>query len=109
MTPFPPRQDSRTEDQASLWAARLDGSILSADDRMALDAWLAAHPTHRTLLSAYCQFSADLEQQVPLLEGLRDVSEETRTVNTTARPNPWLRWPALAGATLTAAAAVALV
>ncbi|MFI5336459.1 MAG: FecR family protein, partial [Opitutales bacterium] len=47
--------------------------------------------------------------QVPLLEGLRDVSEETRTVNTTARPNPWLRWPALAGATLTAAAAVALV
>ena len=109
MTPFPPRLDSQAEEQAALWAARLDGAVLTAADRTALDTWLAAAPAHRTLLSAYCQFSADLEQQLPLLAGIRERSEESRTVVTTARPNPWLRWPALAGVMLSAAAAVALV
>ncbi len=55
------------EDQAALWAARLDGSTLDAADRIALDAWLAENPAHRTLLSGYCQFSADLELQIPAL------------------------------------------
>lgn len=55
------------DEQASLWAARLEGSSLSADERAALDTWLTEHPSHRTLLSQYCQFSADLEEQLPLL------------------------------------------
>ena len=101
--------DPAAEEQASLWAARLDGSVLSAADRIALDAWLAFNPAHRTLLSHYCQFSADLEQQMPLLEGIRELSAGIRPTPETAQPHPWLRWPMMAGVTLTAAAAVALV
>ncbi|MBI2517737.1 MAG: FecR domain-containing protein [Opitutae bacterium] len=101
--------DPAAEEQAALWAARLDGSALSAADRAALDAWLAENPAHRPLLSSYCQFSADLEQQLPLLEGIKDLSAESRKAPKTAQPHPWLRWPTLAGAMLTAAAAVALV
>lgn len=97
------------EEQASLWAARLDGSTLSTADRAALDAWLAAHPAHRALLSSYCQFSADLEQRLPLLEGIREDLAEKQAAPPTARSRPWLRWPTLAGAMLTAAAAVAVV
>ncbi|AOS44952.1 fec operon regulator FecR [Lacunisphaera limnophila] len=96
------------DEQAALWAARLEGSVLSAADRAALDAWLASDPAHRPLLSAYCQFSADLEQQLPLLAGVRDDLAETPTARETARSFPWSRWPALAGATLAAAAALAV-
>jgi transmembrane sensor len=96
------------DEQAAYWAARLDGSTLTAADRGALDTWLAADPAHRAALAGYCQLSADLEQQMPLLEGIRDESAETTTALHAARPNPWLRWPVLAGAVLTAAAAVAL-
>jgi transmembrane sensor len=100
---------THAEEQASLWAARLDGSVLSAADRRALDTWLAADPSHRALLSSYCQFSADLEQQLPLLAGLRDEVAEAQTAAKTAQPLPWLRWPTLAGAALVAAAALAVV
>jgi transmembrane sensor len=108
MNPSTWHVDPAAEEQASLWAARLDGSVLSAADRVALDAWLAQNPIHRTMLSAYCQFSADLEQQLPLLEGIREPSAEIQPSPKTAQSQPWPRWPALAGAALTAAAAVAL-
>jgi transmembrane sensor len=62
-----PPLDSAAEEAASHWAARLEGSTLSAADRTGLDAWLAKNPGHRALLSAYCQFSADLEQTLPAL------------------------------------------
>ncbi len=101
--------DPAADAQASLWAARLDGSKLSAADRRELNAWLDASPAHRTLLSNYCQFSADLEQQLPLLEGIKEQSEEAGKMPETATLYPWLRRPRLAGAMLTAAAAVALV
>lgn len=94
------------EEQASLWAARLDGSVLSAADRAGLESWLAADPGHRALLSTYCQFSADLEQQLPLLAGARD--ELAETTAGAAHPSPWWRRPALAGAALAAAAALAV-
>lgn len=99
--------DPASDEQASLWAARLDGSELSAADRRELDSWLAASPANRVLLSHYCQFSADLEQQLPLLEGIKELSAEARKSPETATLYPWLRWPKLAGAMLTAAAAVA--
>jgi transmembrane sensor len=101
--------DPAADEQASLWAARLDGSELSAADRRELNTWLAASPSHRALLSNYCQFSADLEQQLPLLEGIKELSAEAGKSPETATLYPWLRWPRLAGAMLTAAAAVALV
>lgn len=103
-----PTTSPSADEQASLWAARLEGSVLSAADRSDLDSWLAADPTHRRLLSVYCQFSADLEQQLPLLAGVRDELAETRTASKTARSFPWLRWPALAGATLAAASVLAV-
>lgn len=97
------------EEQASLWAARLDGSTLSVDDQHGLETWLARHPAHRALLSTYCQFSADLEQHLPLIEGIRDESAGARKKTTPAQPRPWLRWPMMASVALSAAAAVALV
>lgn len=100
---------SAAEEQASLWAAKLDGSTLSAAERRALDAWLDAHPSHRALLASYCQLSTDLEQQVPLLAGLKDLPVEESSAQATARPFPWSSRPLWVGAMLTAAAAVALV
>jgi len=108
MNPDSDPSDPTVEEQASLWAARLDGSVLSASDRTALDQWLAGHPTRRPLLSQYCQFSADLEQHLPLIEGSKEPSAEFPAPKT-AQPHPWLRRPLMAGAALTAAAAVALV
>jgi transmembrane sensor len=104
-----PQNSMLAEEQASLWAARLDGSVLSATDRTALDTWLAADPAHRALLTSYCQFSADLEQQLPLLAGIRDELAEAKTATKTVQPLPWLRWPILAGAALMAAAALAVI
>lgn len=104
-----PHPSAHAEEQASLWAARLDGSVLSADQRAELDRWLAADPARRLLLSSYCQFSADLERQLPLFAGVRDELADPTTVASQAAPSsPWWRWPALAGATLATAAALAV-
>ena len=107
MNPSSAQFDPAAVEQASLWAARLDGSVLSAADRTALDEWLAAGPAHRALLAQFCQFSADLEQQMPLIAGIREQSAEIPAPKT-AQPHPWLRRPLMAGAMLTAAAAVAV-
>ncbi|MSU48149.1 MAG: DUF4880 domain-containing protein [Opitutus sp.] len=61
------RYNSAIDEQAAIWAARLDGDVLAPGERAALDAWLAQNPAHRTALSQYCQFSADLEEQLPVL------------------------------------------
>lgn len=100
--------DPAADEQAALWAARLDGSEMSAADRRELDTWLDSSPSHRALLSNYCQFSADLEQLLPLLEGIKEQSADARKTPETATLYPWLCWPKLAGVILTAAAAVAL-
>lgn len=55
------------EEAAAHWAARLEGSPLSAAERAKLDAWLDADPVHRPLLSEYCQLSTDLELLLPAL------------------------------------------
>lgn len=65
----PNRRAPSADEQAALWAARLDGSALSADDRLALETWLATSPGNRRLLAAYCQLSADLETE---LQGLAE-------------------------------------
>jgi len=105
MNVFPANLDPVVEEQATLWAARLDGSTLTAGDRNALDAWLAASPLHRALLSSYCQFSADLEQVLPGL-----VAAGTVELPAAAEPRRRLRWLGwAAGATLAAAAAGAVL
>lgn len=109
MTPHLPPPDSAAEDQAALWAAKLDGASLTDSDRRELEAWLAAAPGRRALLSAYCQLSTDLEEQLPLLEGIRDLPVEEASASSPARSFPRSLRPLWVGATLAAAAAVALV
>jgi transmembrane sensor len=67
MNSSPEPRDVIADEQAALWAARLDGDTLDRAERAELDAWLAQKPAHRRLLSEYCQFSADLEEQIPAL------------------------------------------
>ena len=85
MKSFQKHPDPAADEPAALWAATLDGSLMSATDRAALDEWLSAQPDHRALLSRYCQFSADLEQQMPLIEGIRDLSAGARITPATAQ------------------------
>jgi len=97
MNSFPPPPESAADEQAALWAARLDGGTLRAGDRRALEAWLAEAPPHRGLLAQYCQFSADLEIQL----GALAVPAPRRRA--TPRPRRWI-----APAILAAAAALAV-
>ena len=89
------------EETAALWAARLDGSELSTQDRNALDAWLAADPSHRPLLSGYCQFSADLEKPLATLveSGAVQISSYSPT------PHARSRWKLFTGSAIIAMAA----
>jgi transmembrane sensor len=91
MSSLTPSHRAAAEEQASLWAAKIDGSSLSAADRVELDAWLASDSEHRALLSQYCQFSADLEEQLPHLVAAGGIAipEEKKT------PSGWgksLKW-----------------
>ena len=104
MNPSSPSPLSAADEKAALWAARLDGSELSAADRAQLDDWLASDPAHRSLLSRYCQFSADLEQPLAAL-----VASGAVTLPSPPRRSPWInRWK-LFTATLAMAAAAAVV
>jgi len=96
-----PSPDPTADETAALWAARLDGSDLSVADRSALNAWIAAHPSHRRLLSDYCQFSADLEQPLISLvaEGAVQLPPSPTRVE---RPS---RWKLFTGTALVAMAA----
>ena len=101
------RRDIAADEQAALWAARLNGDNLDRAQRTELDAWLAENPAHRAILSGYCQFSADLEEQIPAL-----VKAGALTMPTAAGPRERRRWkwtfPRLAGVTLALAATAAV-
>lgn len=103
--------DSAAEDQAALWAARLEGEPLTPARQTELGYWLEQHPLHRDLLSRYCQFSAELEQSLPVLaaEGTLLMPEASTTPAATSR-RAWLRRRnVFAAVTLAAAAAVAIM
>lgn len=104
MNPSSPQFDPAAEDQAALWAARIEGATLTAADREALDAWLAKESHHRVLLSHYCQFSADLEVELPEL-----VAAGAVTMPSSRRRSRRPSWAVagLAAASLAAAALVA--
>lgn len=107
MKTSPQPYDPVADEQAALWAARLDGDTLTSEQRAELDAWLAGHPAHRALLSQYCQFSADLEEQVPALVAAGAVTmPETR--NDAVRRPPRRLWPRFTAVALAAAAAIAV-
>jgi transmembrane sensor len=96
-----PTHSPAAEEQAALWAAKIDGSSLSGSDHAELETWLAENPAHRVLLSQYCQFSADLEEQVPAL-----VAAGLVTMPAEKPRRPRFAW--FAGLGLAAAAAVAV-
>ncbi|MDP3069064.1 MAG: FecR domain-containing protein [Opitutaceae bacterium] len=100
-----PDHNSPSAETAALWAARLDGDPLDGARRAELDAWLARDPRHRELLSRYCQFSADLEAQLPALVVAGAVKMPSLPRATAAR-----RWgfPQFAALGLVAAALVAV-
>lgn len=95
--------ESPAEDEAALWAAKLDGSSMTEPDRTALRTWLDEAPGNRALLSAYCQFSADLEDRLPNLVASGEVALPELAPARTTRTRIW--W--LAG-TLAAAAALVI-
>jgi transmembrane sensor len=96
--------DPDTEEQAALWAARLEGSSLSAADRAALDAWLSGGAARREALSRFREFSADLDELLPALAASGAVAIP-RARPARARWNPWLLSTAgLAAAALAVAA-----
>lgn len=105
--------DPNAEEQAALWAARLDGSELTAAQLAELETWLAENPAHRTLLSRYTQLSVDLEEHLPaLLEasaGQAGMIEENEAVAEEVAAPVRARWSPrrAAGWTLAAAAVVA--
>ena len=91
-------------DQAALWAARCDGSDLSATDRLALQDWLAAHPAHPTLLAEYREVSSVLKRHLPALAARGTMASPRPLAPARSRRNGWLvrgrRWPAAAAAML---------
>jgi transmembrane sensor len=99
----PPRQNDPAEDQAALWAARLDGSHLGSTERAELEAWLGEDPGRRVLLKHYQQLSADLGELLPALVATGAVAMPA-PAPARRRWNPW----ALVSAGLLATAAVAV-
>lgn len=99
-TPHHHRFSPADEEQAALWAARLDGGALAAADRRELTAWLAAEPARRDLLAAYGQLSAELDDALPELVAAGAVQLPLAAEQPRRR---W--WPALVGIGLAAAAA----
>ena len=75
MSPLQPPFDPDADEQAALWAARLDGSPLAGPERAELEAWLAAGAGREALLSDYRELSGDLGQLLPALAAAGGVGE----------------------------------
>ena len=98
--------DPAMEEQASLWAARLDGSLLSDFERAELDTWLAGDPARRPLLSSYCHLSARLDWVVPELAAAGAIEIPAERARPASAWNPWkVATAGLAAAALAAGAA----
>ena len=92
------------EEQASLWATRLEDGNLTEPQCTELDAWLAAGPGHREALAEYCQISSNLDQLLPELVASGGVTPIGDTATT--KPSTPTRWWWV-GAGLAAAASLA--
>ena len=99
------RIPSPAEESASLWAARLDGGVLSKQEQAELEAWLAEGPDRRALLEAYCEVSAELDQVLPALAAGGRMVVPPRARPARARWTPgWVAAGAFAAAAVAAAA-----
>lgn len=105
MNSRPSRIDPAADEQAALWAARLEGGTLNESDRQQLDSWLAANANHRALLTRYCQFSADLEADLPAVIARGRVA--LPAVRHATRRSPAWAW--FTGIALAASAAIVAV
>ena len=81
--------DPAAEEEASVWAARLEGSVLTASDRAELDAWLTADASRRPLLSSFCSLSARLDVIVPELAAAGAIAMPVERARPRAGWNPW--------------------
>ena len=107
MNKFPMNPDPSVEDQAALWAARLEGSSLDGAARAELSAWLEEDPARRrAFLAHYCQISADLDELLPELVAAGRV--DVPAFAEPARKGRRFRWVA-AGALAAAAVAAAVL
>jgi transmembrane sensor len=104
MKPQPLPPDTSADEQASLWASRLDNAELGAADQAELEAWLAGDASRHALLEQYCQLSAGLHASVPSLFAAGRV--ELPPLAAPARRSGWKY--AFAGALGAAAVAVAV-
>jgi transmembrane sensor len=93
-----PATKQRIEDEASLWAARLEGAGMTDADRAALATWLDADPEHRWVLSRYRQLSAQLDEQFATASDSLEIAAAARRRR---------RWR-LAGTMTALAAAIAI-
>jgi transmembrane sensor len=96
--------DPASDEQASLWAARLEGGPLTDADRSELEGWLAGDPSRRQLLSGYCRLSARLDRMVPALAASGSV--ELPPARPAAGAGSWSPWKAAAAGLAAAALAV---
>jgi transmembrane sensor len=71
-------KDPDSDEQAALWAARLECAVLTPDQSAELEAWLAGNPARRAVLSGYCVLSAKLDRAVPELAARGLVSMPAR-------------------------------
>lgn len=86
------------DEQAALWAGRLAGRALTADERRELAAWLAADSRHRAALTDYVRLSRDAERVLPQLAALGRV--ELPAAPLAAPRLAWLTGGALVAAAL---------
>jgi transmembrane sensor len=89
----------RIEEEASLWAARLEGGGMTDAHRMELARWLDTHPEHRAVLTRYRDLSAELNV------GFEPAVEAVELAHNARRRHR----RRIVGVTLAAAAAVALL
>jgi transmembrane sensor len=106
MKPFRMHPEPSVEDQAALWAARLEESTLDANGSSELNAWLGEDSSRRALLAHYCQLSIDLDELLPELVASGRV--EIPAYLAPARKRWGMKWIA-SGALAAAAIAVAVL
>jgi transmembrane sensor len=97
--------DPDTDEQAALWAARLDGSVLTAAEKAELDRWLAADASRAILLSEYRGLSGDLARLLPVLvaEGGVERPREAREPVRSLLSGRWIAAGTLAAVVVAAA------
>jgi transmembrane sensor len=100
MKPLTPFQ--RIDEEASLWATRIDGGDLNANDQAAFSAWLKANPEHQRAFDKYRELSARIDTHIEARLGA--------AVETIVREQKTSRLrPRVFASALAAAAAIAVV